>query len=60
MLLAADLANGEDIPHEMLVRVRPGTTAIFEEKLVRALQSVAPKWSYAFAVVPDGMPALFC
>jgi len=26
--------------------VRPGTTAAFEEELVRTLRSVAPRWSY--------------
>jgi putative ABC transport system permease protein len=46
MFLAVDFANGEDLPQEMLVRVRPGTTADFEERLVRTLQSIAPQWSY--------------
>jgi putative ABC transport system permease protein len=46
MLLAVDFANGEELPHEMLVRVRPGTTVAFEEKMVRTLQRLAPQWSY--------------
>jgi putative ABC transport system permease protein len=46
MFIAVDFANGEDLPQEMLVRVRPGTTAAFEERLVRTLQSIAPQWSY--------------
>jgi putative ABC transport system permease protein len=46
MFLAVDFVNGESFPHELLVRVQPGTTAEFEERLVRTLQSVAPQWSY--------------
>jgi putative ABC transport system permease protein len=46
MFHAVDLANGESLPHELLIRVRPGTAADFEERLVRGLQSVAPRWSY--------------
>lgn len=33
-------------PHTMLVRVRPGTPAAFEEDLTRLLQGVAPEWSF--------------
>jgi putative ABC transport system permease protein len=46
MFLAVDFANGEELPQELLVRVRPGTTAVFEEQLVRTLQSIAPRWSF--------------
>jgi putative ABC transport system permease protein len=46
MLIAVDFANGDDLPNEILVRVRPGTTAAFEERLVRTLQTIAPQWSY--------------
>jgi putative ABC transport system permease protein len=46
MFLAVDFTNGEHIPDELLVRVRPGTTAAFEERLVRTLQGIAPHWSY--------------
>lgn len=46
MFVAVDLEAGESVPQEMLVRVQPGTTADFEERLVRTLQSVAPLWSY--------------
>jgi len=46
MFLAVDLASGESMPDELLVRVRPGTTAAFEERLVRTMQSIAPRWSY--------------
>jgi putative ABC transport system permease protein len=46
MFFAVDFANGEDLPHEMLVRVSPGTTATFEERLVRTLQSISPQWSF--------------
>jgi putative ABC transport system permease protein len=34
------------LPTELLIRVRPGTTGAFEEKLVRAMQSVTSRWTY--------------
>jgi putative ABC transport system permease protein len=34
------------VPRHVLVRVRPGTTADFEERLVRRLQALAPAWSF--------------
>jgi putative ABC transport system permease protein len=46
MFVAVDFENGESLPRELLIRVRPGTAAAFEEKLVRTLQSIAPQWSY--------------
>jgi putative ABC transport system permease protein len=46
MFHGVDLTNGEFMPSELLIRVRPGTTAAFEESLVRGLQSIAPQWSY--------------
>jgi putative ABC transport system permease protein len=33
-------------PRHLLVRVRPGTTADFEETLVKRMQEVAPDWSF--------------
>jgi putative ABC transport system permease protein len=33
-------------PREMLVKVRPGTPATFEEELTKRLQAVAPQWSF--------------
>ncbi|HKI02944.1 MAG TPA: FtsX-like permease family protein [Thermoanaerobaculia bacterium] len=33
-------------PHVLLLRVRPGTPAAFEEDLTRLLQGVAPEWSF--------------
>jgi putative ABC transport system permease protein len=30
----------------VIVRLRPGTTAAFEERLVKRLQAVAPEWSF--------------
>jgi putative ABC transport system permease protein len=34
------------LPRYLLVRVRPGTTAAFEEELSRRMQAVAPEWSF--------------
>jgi putative ABC transport system permease protein len=33
-------------PDHVLVRLRPGTAAAFEERLVKRLQAVAPAWSF--------------
>ena len=33
-------------PRLMLIRLRPGTSAAFEERLMARLQSVAPDWSF--------------
>jgi putative ABC transport system permease protein len=33
-------------PHNLLLKLRPGTTAEFEEKLVTKLQAVAKTWSF--------------
>jgi putative ABC transport system permease protein len=34
------------VPHMLVVRLRPGTTAAFEETLVKRLQEVARTWSF--------------
>jgi putative ABC transport system permease protein len=44
--LVPDLVDGDQYPKEFLVRVRTGTTAEFEEKLVRSMQSIVPGWTY--------------
>jgi putative ABC transport system permease protein len=41
---------GERVPHNLVVRVRPGTPRAFEEELVKTLQGTAP--DYRFAVEP--------
>jgi putative ABC transport system permease protein len=51
MFVAVDLAAGEQLPWELLVRVRPGVTAAFEEQLVRTMQAIAPQWSYSTALL---------
>ncbi len=33
-------------PRNLLLKVRPGTTALFEEKLITKLQSIARDWSF--------------
>jgi putative ABC transport system permease protein len=45
-LIAVDFEAGDEMPNEMLVRVRPGTTADFEERLVRTAQTISPRWSF--------------
>lgn len=39
------LPDGE-VPRNFVIRVRPGTTAEFEEKLVKRLQAIAKDWSF--------------
>jgi putative ABC transport system permease protein len=46
MFLPLDLSAGEELPSDFAIRVRPGTTAAFEEKLVRTMLSVAPQWTF--------------
>ncbi|HTG32543.1 MAG TPA: ABC transporter permease [Thermoanaerobaculia bacterium] len=47
MFLFKGLAGPEARPlHNLLVRVRPGTPAEFEEALVKRMQAVAPAWSF--------------
>jgi putative ABC transport system permease protein len=36
----------EPLPRNLLIKLRPGTTRAFDEKLVRRLQDVAKKWSF--------------
>jgi len=45
-LVAVDFVDGDDMPQELLVRVRSGTTADFEERLVRTAQTISPRWSF--------------
>lgn len=33
-------------PRNLLIRVAPGTTAAFEERLIKRLQAAAPEWSF--------------
>ena len=33
-------------PRNLLIKVRPGTTAAFEERLIKRLQAAAPEWSF--------------
>ena len=42
-----------ELPNILVVRVRPGVTAEFEERLVKALQVLAPDWSFAMQPLSD-------
>ncbi|HEX6900557.1 MAG TPA: FtsX-like permease family protein [Thermoanaerobaculia bacterium] len=46
-------------PQAMLVRVRPGTPAAFEEDLIRLLQGVAPEWSFQVQPLTQAREATF-
>ncbi len=46
MFMPVDFVAGDEMLSEILVRVRPGTTAAFEEDLVRAMQQVSPQWTF--------------
>ena len=39
------------IPYSILIRVRPGTTAAFQERLVKAMESVNKSWTFDVAQV---------
>jgi putative ABC transport system permease protein len=50
----ADLTDSEAWPPRMLmIRVRPGTTPAFEEKLASRLQSVAKEWSFSITMLTN-------
>jgi putative ABC transport system permease protein len=51
MLVPADLTAGEELPTNFVIRVRPGTTAAFEERLVRTMLDIAPRWSVDTALM---------
>jgi putative ABC transport system permease protein len=38
--------DGDLMPEHLLLKVRPGTTAAFEEDLLRTLNGIAPDWSF--------------
>ena len=42
-----------ELPGILVVRVRPGVTADFEERLVKALQAQAPDWSFSMQPLAD-------
>jgi len=45
--------NAESAPSNLLIKVRPGTTAAFEEKLARKLRTVNKDWSYVIEPLPN-------
>lgn len=50
--LPADAPTADaQLPEVLLLRLRPGTTADFEETLVRRLEASAPGWSFAVSPV---------
>ena len=51
-LVAFDFA-GKFYSSELLVRVQPGTTAEFEEQLLKTMEQVAPDWLYEAKLLED-------
>lgn len=49
MLMFSPMRDVENdiVPQTLLLRVRPGTSAVFEEKLLARLKQLAPDWSFA-------------
>ncbi len=41
------------LPNAIVIRVRPGVTAAFEERLVKTLQAMAPDWSFGMKPTED-------
>ena len=48
-----DFEAAEEIPERMSLRVQPGTTAEFEERLVRTMQNIVPQWTYETTLLED-------
>ena len=44
---------GAELPDAIVIRVRPGVTAAFEEQLVKTLQAMAPDWSFGMKPTED-------
>jgi putative ABC transport system permease protein len=44
---------GAELPGIMVIRVRPGVTAEFEERLTKQLQALAPDWSFGMQPLED-------
>jgi putative ABC transport system permease protein len=42
-----------ELPNAIVIRVRPGVTAAFEEQLVKTLQAMAPDWSFGMKPTED-------
>jgi putative ABC transport system permease protein len=40
-------------PSTLLIRVRPGTTAAFEERLIKRLEAAAPTWSFEITTLSE-------
>ena len=40
-------------PRNLLIKVRPGTTAEFEERLIKRLQAAAPSWSFEVSTLKE-------
>jgi putative ABC transport system permease protein len=53
MFIPVNFETSPELPHEVMIRVRPGTTAMFEERLVRTLQAVAPQWTFDTEYLPS-------
>lgn len=48
-----------DIPYSFLLKVRPGTTAAFEEKLLARLQAEAKDWSFEIKPLDEMRASIF-
>ena len=45
-MAGADDRRRDRPPRNLLIKVRPGTTAEFEERLIKRMQAAAPAWSF--------------
>jgi len=48
-----DAASQMGMPTRVVIKVKPGTTVVFEERLTRQLQAVARDWSFEIKRVED-------
>lgn len=46
MFIPIDFETSPELPNEIMVRVRPGTGALFEERLLSTFRAIAPQWTF--------------
>lgn len=53
MFIPLNFETSPELPNEIMIRVRPGTGALFEENLLRSFQAIAPQWTFDTEYLPD-------
>lgn len=53
MFIPINFETSPELPTEIMIRVRPGTSALFEENLLRTFQNIAPQWTFDTGYLAD-------